>query len=84
MMMTLLASCDPCGTIEAGGSPLDYMSLASKIADRIGVQGCHPADIVMEFPGHADAASALQFASAALDWWSRDRDRISRAPYFAP
>ena len=77
MTMTLLAACDPCGYITAGGSPVEYAALADQVALRL-TQGGRHAEILAVFPGQANGAAALQCATAALDWWTRDHSAASR------
>ena len=78
MMTALLATCDPCGYVQGGDSPTRYMPLAAALAARFGERGCHPVDLYLQFPDEADAATAMQVCEAATDWWSRDRDAVSR------
>lgn len=72
MLLTLLASCDPCLTIEAGSTPAAYEALAVLLTHRLQEPGCHAADLFVLFPPDANAARALQLVSTAMDWWSRN------------
>ena len=78
MMTALLATCDPCGYVQGGDSPARYMPLGATLAARFGEGGCHPVDLYLEFPAEADAAAAMQVGEAAVRWWTRDRDAVSR------
>lgn len=72
MLLTLLASCDPCLTIEAGSTPANYEALADILTQRLQEPCCHAADLFVLFPPDANAARVLQFVSTAMDWWSRN------------
>lgn len=81
MLVTLLAACDPCGYVQAGASPASYSHLAPALADCLARPGCRSVDVLGMFPNDADAAAALQFARAALDWWARQREGIPRTGF---
>ena len=71
MLLTLLASCDPCSSIDDGGDPGNYQPLAAALASRLQEPGCHAGDLFVLFPPDANAARVLQFVATAMDWSSR-------------
>lgn len=79
MFLALLAATDPCCHMERGETLVPYSSIAAATVQRLQRQRYHVADIVMLFPGEADAARALQFANAAVDWWEAQCNALSRA-----
>lgn len=78
MFLALLAATDPCGHMERGETLVPYSSIAAATLQRLLRQRYHVADVVMLFPGDADAARALQFANAAVDWWETQCNALSR------
>ena len=72
MLTALLAGCDPCSYVAAGGSPDLYAGLAVEALERIEAGG-GPADLVLALPGDADACAAWQFASVAVEWCGSQR-----------
>ena len=72
MLTALLAGCDPCSYVAAGGSPDLYAGLAVEALARIEA-GAGPADLVLARPGEADAGAAWQFASVAVEWCGSQR-----------
>ena len=81
MYVVLLAACDPCMHVDNGKSAATYSALSTAVMERLGVRGCHPADILELFPPDADASRVLQFCHAALDWWRAQRDAMSRTAF---
>ncbi len=79
MITTLLATCDPCGYVDAGQAPYRYNPLAGRILHLFRRRRSSPSDIVLEFPGEADAARAVQFAFAVVAWWNEHQDAMWRA-----
>ena len=78
MLVTLLATCDPCGAVDRGAPPFQYNPIATKVLQVLQRRRYNPADIILQLPGEADAAWALAFAYAATDWWIAQQDAMSR------
>ena len=78
MLVTLLASCDPCGYVDAGGSPNLYAGVAGDALTVLHA-GAGLIDLVMAMPPEADASAAWRFANAALSWWASKREVTARA-----
>ena len=68
MLTTLLASCDPCRAIAAGGSPQDYAETARDVLITLEA-GAGVADVLLTLP-QAEVEMAHRFALVALHWWS--------------
>ena len=69
MLTTLLASCDPCGHLAAGGTPQDYTAAAHDVLTTLG-EGAGVTDVLLTLP-QADVEQAHRFARVALHWWSK-------------
>ena len=78
MLTTLLAACDPCGYVDGGDSPLRYNAAAGKVLHLFRRRRYSTTDIVLELPGEADAARAVQFAHVASAWWTAQQDAVWR------
>ena len=78
MLTTLLATCDPCGYVDDGQTPFQYNALAGEMLKLFRRRRYSPTDLILTFPGEADAGRALQFAAAATDWWDRQQDAMWR------
>lgn len=79
MLTTLLAGCDPCGWVEAGGSPNLYAGLALEVVGALHRDAGVPA-VVMMLPGEAALEPTTKFARVAVDWWRTTRDLRNPLP----
>ena len=70
MLTSMMAAYDPCGWIEAGGSPSLYTANALEMLRVLRERG-DIAALIMLFPNAGTVAAAASFATVALDWWSR-------------
>lgn len=73
MLTTLLAGCDPCGWVEAGGSPNLYAGVALEVVGALHRDVGVP-DVIMMLPGEAALEPTTKFARVAVDWWRTTRD----------
>lgn len=70
MLSVLLTACDPCGYIEAGGSPHDYTALAWQVKAALRA-GMDASQIKALLKKTSDVENPARFCEAAVDWWRR-------------
>ena len=69
MLTTLLASCDPCGHVAAGGTAERYTEAACDILTTLRAGG-GVTDVLLTLP-EAEVEQAHRLARVALHWWSK-------------
>ena len=69
MLTTLLASCDPCRHLAAGGTAQNYTDAAHDVLDALRGGG-GVTDVLLTLP-EAEVEDAHRFARVALHWWSQ-------------